>query len=93
MSAMFFWLLLLHLESGVKKKNCSLLGSLVFPLETKTHIECLLFIITMIYYYYSKSDIILYCIKVHHCFLKYTLLKNIWLGLSGWQCFSNIYNY
>ena len=45
MSAMFFWLLLLHLESGVKKKNCSLLGSLVFPLETKTHIECVYYLL------------------------------------------------
>ena len=28
-----------------EKKNCSLLGSLVFPLETKTHIECVYYLL------------------------------------------------
>lgn len=31
-----------------KKKNCSLLGALVFPLKTKTHIECVYYLLLLL---------------------------------------------
>ena len=45
-----------------EKKNCSLLGALVFPLKIKTHKS-------------QSNTIVLYCVKLHQCFLKYALLK------------------
>ena len=97
MSSMFFWLLLLHLESGVKKKkkNCSLLGALVFPPKTKTHIECVYYLLLQWFIIITQRVIISFYIALKYTNVSWNIhfLKNIWLGLSGWQCLSNIYNY
>lgn len=52
---------------GEKKKNCSLLGALVFPLKTKTHIECVYYLLLQLCIIITQRVIISFYIV-----LKYT---------------------